>query len=642
MSLAVVNSWTAEFIDYGPLGGLQRHVSRELTPGNAIGKIYARYCSIVQSSGMGKSRLLDEFSRSLFLIPVNLRPANSDGFPPPDNQVRDFLLGSGEDENRADSAYSRMTHFLCALFTKVQETIGNLNGGYKAERIGRFRVFMSEGQSMRLAGGDRQTFYSEVVRRNPKSARDLINALSSLRDALNSGSGSTTCAIFAKDPSVFVDIFIAFDEAHSLTTPFTNEDLWTNFTELRRALRELREYPLWSFFLSTTGKITQFSQPRGLNTSSHINRGKLITPSPFIYLGLDQLMESRKVNMRNTLDDVISLDCVAHMGRPMWGTRYDHGNDEVRNGLVDFAIHKLLGTVEAGMPLSDAQMYAVLSQRLALDIDTPQYLLTSTNPFTLMETMHEQIANHMRVCLAVGSGIESLRGVASSEPILSEASSRIMSDKGINFNLPLALSKVLSGFCINQGACGELLVAAFFMWARDKVMYSERELRRPITTMLCRHFTVKELFDSLFLGPSLDTIQKSLPSLCHRDDSPLPFEDVFKEAHMHFNHFIKPYERKIVSHQYLVRFMARGAAALGANCQPGFDAVYPYLYKALNLDEEKLGFIIVQVKNDSSFNPSNINEVFRKMDPFECGLLDKSKMGLLTIPIIHILFLLSG
>ncbi len=284
-------------------------------------------------------------------------------------------------------------------------------------------------------------------------------------------------------------------------------------------------------------------------------------------------------------------------------------------------------------------MYAVLLQRLALDIDMPQYLLTLMNPFTLMETMHEQIANHMCICLAVGSGIKSLCGVASSKPILSEAASRTMSDADINFNLSLALSSVLSGFCINQGTCGELLVTTFFTWACDKVMYS---ISCPTPTILCRHFTVNELFDSLFLRSSLDLILKSPPSLCHWNDSPLPFEDVFKEEHMHFNHFIKPYKRKIVSHQYLVHFMARGMAALSANCQPGFDAVYLYLYKALDLDEEKLGFVIVQVKNDSSFNWTNINEVFRKMDPFECGLLDKSKTDVLTIPIICILFLLSS
>jgi len=79
--------------------------------------------------------------------------------------VRDFLLGSGEPstENVPDSAYSQMTHFLCTLFTKAQETISNLDGGYKAERIRRFRTFMSEGQSMHLAGGSRQAFYSKVI-----------------------------------------------------------------------------------------------------------------------------------------------------------------------------------------------------------------------------------------------------------------------------------------------------------------------------------------------------------------------------------------------------------------------------------------------------------------------------------------------
>ncbi|KAH7903936.1 hypothetical protein BJ138DRAFT_1167373 [Hygrophoropsis aurantiaca] len=34
---------------------------------------YARLCDIVQSSGMEKSRLVDELSRSHFVIPMNLR-----------------------------------------------------------------------------------------------------------------------------------------------------------------------------------------------------------------------------------------------------------------------------------------------------------------------------------------------------------------------------------------------------------------------------------------------------------------------------------------------------------------------------------------------------------------------------------------
>jgi len=39
---------------------------------------YARYTSIVQSSGMGKSRTVDEFSKQHLVVPLNLRQ-NSDG-----------------------------------------------------------------------------------------------------------------------------------------------------------------------------------------------------------------------------------------------------------------------------------------------------------------------------------------------------------------------------------------------------------------------------------------------------------------------------------------------------------------------------------------------------------------------------------
>jgi hypothetical protein len=59
--------------------------------------------------------------------------------------------------------------------------------------------------------------------------------------------------------------------------------------------------------------------------------------------------------------------------------------------------------------------------------------------------------------------------------------------------------------------------------------------------------------------------------------------------------------------------MARGAAALGTNCQPGFDAVFPFLYNDTKLDVNNVSFIIVQVKNTSSYQASNHKDMF-KMD----------------------------
>ncbi|KAI0291938.1 hypothetical protein B0F90DRAFT_306131 [Multifurca ochricompacta] len=444
------------------------------------------------------------------------------------------------------------------------------------------------------------------------------------------------------DEGMHIEIYISFDEAHSLTTPFGEHDWRSPFSELCRALQMLRKRPMWSFFLSTTGKITQFSQPRSVDASIRVRQGELLIPRPYIYLGFDQLMLTRKISRYNTLKDVTSLECIAHMGRPLWGTLYDHGKEEYRDQLINFAMEKLLCGSPCPGPLSDAHIYAVLSQRLALDIDTSQFLLPSATPLNLAEIVHEQIANHMRVCISVGKGFESMHGVASSEPILSEAASRVMND-GRGFNLPVALEKVLLGFSVSQGARGELLVAALFTWARDQVVKSKGE---PGDGALCHLFTVKELFENLFPASVFNWIAKTKPSLCPQEGNANQtlFEDGFKVARMHFNHFIKPYERKALARKYLICFMARGAAALGANCQPGFDAIYPFLYEDIHLDVQKLGFIIVQVKNNASIGPNQFNEMFRNMDPLKYELLDASdkKNGIFPIPIIRLLFSVSS
>jgi hypothetical protein len=89
--------------------------------------------------------------------------------------------------------------------------------------------------------------------------------------------------------------------------------------------------------------------------------------------------------------------------------------------------------------------------------------------------------------------------------------------------------------------------------------------------------------------------------------------------------------------------MARGAAALGANCQPGIDAVYPYLYGSTDLDVKNVGFIVVQVKKNDVTEPSQA-ENFQKMDPLGCGLLLESDQvdGKFPIPIIRVVFALCN
>src|SRR6266702_7656149 len=81
MLLATENSWTAAFIGTSPIKGLKLHVIEQLNLGvsKLTQRAFGRYCSIVQSSGMGKSRLLDELSKDFFLIPINLRSVSGRG-----------------------------------------------------------------------------------------------------------------------------------------------------------------------------------------------------------------------------------------------------------------------------------------------------------------------------------------------------------------------------------------------------------------------------------------------------------------------------------------------------------------------------------------------------------------------------------
>lgn len=263
------------------------------------------------------------------------------GYPPPDSAVLDFLTTTTSFQNL--SATSIVRHFFIALFRRTQEALGQMNSNSKSERIRLFRDSMSEGQRMTSIGAYRQAFYRGVIDKAQEVRRRIFvpfvvnmlilkglrnsfvqpdilivqKALMELHLTLNGSDSSTKHRIAAKGNSdSFVDIFIAFDEAHMLSK-FTDSGE-RRFVVLRRELNRLRTSPLFVLFLSTTGQITQFDQPRDKDSSSRIFDGTFATPKPYIYLGFDQLMQRRKVfSTWRTLDDVTSLDCVAHMGRPL-------------------------------------------------------------------------------------------------------------------------------------------------------------------------------------------------------------------------------------------------------------------------------------------------------------------------------------
>jgi hypothetical protein len=163
--------------------------------------LYARVLAIVQSSGMGKSRMIDELSKDYFVIPLNLRDGESGrffwrliskftpltkltGYPASDSQVRIWFKAHGLSPAQSDV---RCSAFLTALLEKVLEIVENperqirnaikespnLREDEKTAALNdypitlqkQFRLFMTVGQTFSKQGDLRINFYDRVIER---------------------------------------------------------------------------------------------------------------------------------------------------------------------------------------------------------------------------------------------------------------------------------------------------------------------------------------------------------------------------------------------------------------------------------------------------------------------------------------------
>jgi hypothetical protein len=114
-------------------------------------------------------------------------------------------------------------------------------------------------------------------------------------------------------------VVLAFDEAHTMTRRHTTpDDQWSVFNEMRHALRRLQALPLFSVFLSTTGKISQFTSTMRDDISKRVVEGKLIVIQPYTDIGFDPLANIICADGTWTLEQLTQLSQMTTQGRPMY------------------------------------------------------------------------------------------------------------------------------------------------------------------------------------------------------------------------------------------------------------------------------------------------------------------------------------
>jgi hypothetical protein len=150
---------------------------------------YARYAALVQSSGTGKSRLVDETAKSIFTIPINIRAPKTlglclvhamrlhlnmmhVGYPPLDDEPRQFLVENTKSMSR-DTTFLSQCAFLTALFAHTMEIVKNINEhvstfgvsiASSASATMKFHALMSHDMKFGEHGQFRRGFYAQVIK----------------------------------------------------------------------------------------------------------------------------------------------------------------------------------------------------------------------------------------------------------------------------------------------------------------------------------------------------------------------------------------------------------------------------------------------------------------------------------------------
>ncbi|KAH7907099.1 hypothetical protein BJ138DRAFT_1182650 [Hygrophoropsis aurantiaca] len=588
------------------------------------------YSVIVQSSGMGKSRLVDELSKNHFVIPMNL-------------QLR-----------RTGTALFIET---CNVLTghpeavKIPDNMLPTQGSTRETMTTLFREYMMEGMTINHHGRFRMEFYAKVVRRareEPVCTDAALETdelrhvcvLETLVEKLFPSESSAHAPTRGKPKPV---VIMQFDGADALAS---DNNLFSrlHFVGLRKALRDCRHLALFSLFLSTTGKICDLVPA---NDQDQYSPGLIWQAfdaiPPLIDLGFDQMAyplslsnETNREIARITSDDVIS-----HFGHPIFGARYDN-IDGLPDDTIRFAATKLLADVEflpGQTKVDDDGELACLARRLPLEF--------LSNTYALQKELR-QMGGHMRLCLEMDLSSKRLTTISSSEPLLSEAAYWIMQVH--DFDAPGTLLRLLDSSSVHRGDRGELVVMMILILARDCTVGPPSINGQPAH----RWTMVPRFFECLFHPPPStdsasdrhkhDDIQTTLgQTLSEREavTCDIPFSEQFKDTRIYFNHFIKVHQQSFLDLPLLAALFYRGAAVFCGNNQPGIDGIIP-MCQGPELIPSRMGAILWQSKNDPRYTSEPQKESFDAMDPWTHRLFTSPAPRHGFVPLIRIIFALAA
>ncbi|EUC63782.1 G2/mitotic-specific cyclin cdc13, putative [Rhizoctonia solani AG-3 Rhs1AP] len=559
-------------------------------------RAYNRSITVIQSSGMGKSRLVDELGNLEFTIPINLRGELAQGgntYPPPDRDVRGYF--DNPDTKGDEVLQAEFAVFLAVLFDFIALKVNEIGQGQTGVELAvKWAKYIKDGQNSETVGAHRSKLYADVV----QGARNVLRGV-----PIKSGSPSNpkilktlfkrmirSCWRLGKALALGRQLshknlcYIYFDGADGLAQPsFSSESgspCRTNpYDSFGKVLEELSDMPVFFIFLSTNTNLQQFAPVRYNGFPQ-----RRVFP-PFTELPFDVFVEEafKKLDPAS-LDNVCTTDVMSHFGRPMWFVHHQLWKDQQRvrgpeepqgegkcvDHVIPFALEKIC---PRGAPDEPAVAdLAAIGVRIGITFGS------ETRSSRQMEA--KLVESHMRVVYAIPEHREYMHTGTPSEPLLAEAAARRLEQrpgKIIETGPAILAHSFQDGLLELSGQdqlCGRLLVTIAHDIAIQGLL--ETRLHEP---RYHRPIPVLDFLRALFANSHHKTVLDATPvhfnASATSPSEPSTLEEVFKNAYVSFSHFEVAQDSEVLGASLLPYSLIRGCALQAKNSRSSIDAVIP-------------------------------------------------------------------
>ncbi|EMD38829.1 hypothetical protein CERSUDRAFT_92862 [Gelatoporia subvermispora B] len=654
---------------------LSHHVDKNSNP-----DVYLRLYPIIGPSGIGKSRVVDQFSCENFVIPLNFSNREH-AFPPPDLDLKKWIdeetyklaVVKLTDKPTVELDWYRIDVFfrilLIAILRTTKEVIeeGIRNVIEKEPRLdaaekeillanfptalaAQFHTYMTVGQGTRRPGALRTVFYERVMQKaNPlcHNLHVILNSVGAKRDSIrdqfrgyqkpvqDSAQGlfcSLAEASAGEGSSKKVQqITFAIDGAEEFQTfkQCSNGDPWSQMFGFIRAFRALHRMPVNCFVIARTWSL--FGPPKGdIDPSDRWYYGYK-TIAPFCSIGFDGLVgEDRFVGDGSwTLDKVTKEEFWVKLGRPSWGLRHIQVPEKGRAHLLHHVIDELLDGSRmyqyAMSCLDEEERLAILSPRLGLEFKpTPRPFLAYPGDSELT-----QVQKHLRAMLHMEpmSYIRPTLTISPSEPTVVEAASRLMRRK--DFDTPIALRSILlwqARYLISRGFRGEIVLASVLLDTLDNCSFDRAGRRTRFIV------PVWEFMEALLPQDALTQVIHS-SRFCANGNPTSKFAEMFRGSTMYVTHFVRALDFGVLRRDILMRYIVRGAGIICSSKEGHIDLVLPFLYSGNRLTMTNVSAVLVRIQDTIANDDTSHLAVIDEMDPYTLGVFPQEE----ALPIIRIL-----